>query len=209
MTDPNPISLELMNSSIMPPACRCRRIATTGAREQSRGHSAHIGAEVVIHYRWHPLHGRRLRRHYSERRAIGEVVHVEVSPGVVTIVPGWMLDPVVCARMGFGAPRVAVSALAELHDLLTNLGFRQSSATDVAEETRHEAVLTPPNPSLAPAESLTRNSSCWVRCEMAAAWWWRTMCRRLGRPCGEVRAWSRTSSWSSGLGRVARVGYAL
>ena len=61
---------------------------------------------MVVHYRWHPLHGRRLRRHYSERRANGEVVHVEVAPGIVTVVAGWMLDPAACAKLSFGTPRV-------------------------------------------------------------------------------------------------------
>ena len=51
----------------------------TGARGQSRGHSAHIGAEVVVHYRWHPLYGRCLRRHCSKKSASGEVVHVEAA----------------------------------------------------------------------------------------------------------------------------------
>jgi hypothetical protein len=111
---------------------------------------------VVVHYRWHPLHGRRLRRHYSERRANGEVVHVESAPGIVTVVPGWMLDPAACARLGFGAPRVAVSALAELHHLLVSLGFRRSSTTDVVQETRHEAVPTAADDSPASAEPVAR-----------------------------------------------------
>ena len=82
----------------------------------------------------------------------GEVVHVEAAPGIVTVVAGWMLDPAACAAMGFGAPRVAIAALLDLHHLLTALGFRRSSATDVAQETRHEAVPTPADPSPAPAE---------------------------------------------------------
>jgi hypothetical protein len=82
------------------------------------GHSAHVGQEVVVHYRWHPLFGRRVRRHYGEQRASGEVVHVEAAPGVVTVVAAWMLDPVACAEMEIGAPRVALAALAELHHLL-------------------------------------------------------------------------------------------
>ncbi len=63
-----------------------------------------------------------------------------------------MLDPVACTRLGFGAPRVAITALADLHHLLTALGFRRSSATGVAQETRHEAVPTPADPRPAPAE---------------------------------------------------------
>jgi hypothetical protein len=65
-----------------------------------------------------------LRRQYSERRVNGEVVHVEAAPGIVTVVASWMLDPAVCAGLGFGAPRVAIAALVDLHDLLTILGFR-------------------------------------------------------------------------------------
>src|SRR4051794_13123547 len=150
--DPDPISLEMMNSSIMPPACRLRqRVRSSGSR-QSRGHSAHIGAEVVVHYRWHPLHGRSLRRQYSERRADGGGVHVEAAPRIVIVVPRLMLDPAACAGLGFGAPRVAVAALVDLHDLLNILGFLRGSTTDVVQETRHEAVPTPIDPSPAPAE---------------------------------------------------------
>ena len=50
-----------------------------------------------------------------------------VAPGVVIRVAAWMLDSAVCAGMTFGAPRVTVSALAELHQLLIEHGFRQSS----------------------------------------------------------------------------------
>ena len=88
------------------------------------GHSAHIGQEVVVHYRWHALYGRQLRRHRGERRAGGDVIHVEVAPGVVTMVAAWMLDAVACADMEIGTPRVVVPALADLHRLLATLGFR-------------------------------------------------------------------------------------
>src|SRR5215203_2030324 len=92
---------------------------------QSCCHSAHVGQEVEVHYRWHALYGRRVRRQYLERRAGGEVVHVEVAPGIVIVVAAWMLDPAACAGMELGAPRVAVSALAELHRLLIEHGFRR------------------------------------------------------------------------------------
>src|SRR3954447_19723164 len=39
----------------------------------SRVHSAHIGHEVEVHYRWHPLYGRRFRVQHSEQRASGRV----------------------------------------------------------------------------------------------------------------------------------------
>jgi hypothetical protein len=86
----------------------------------------------VVHYRWHPLHGRRVRRHYSEHRASGELVHIEAAPGVVTAIQAWMLDPVVCAGMSIGFPRVTVPALIDLHDLLTAQGFRICSQTERA-----------------------------------------------------------------------------
>ena len=100
------------------------------AERQSPGHSAHVGQEVEVHYRWHPLYGRRVRRQYSEQRAAGRFVHVEAAPGVVTVVAAWMLDPVACAGMEIGAPRVAVSALVDLHHLLIERGFRRSSRGD-------------------------------------------------------------------------------
>ena len=38
--------------------------------------------------------------------------------GVVVSMAGWMLDPVICAGMTFGGPRVDLSALIELERLL-------------------------------------------------------------------------------------------
>src|SRR4030088_576125 len=99
-------------------------------RSQSSGHSAHIGPEVEVHYRWHPLYGRRVRQHRSEQRLAGRYVYLEAAPGVVTVVAAWMLDPVACTAMSIGAPRVAVSALIDLHHLLIERGFRRSSRDD-------------------------------------------------------------------------------
>ena len=110
-------------------------------RERSRGHSAHVGQEVEVCYRWHAHYGRRVRRHYVERRAGGEVVYVEVAPGVVIVVAAWMLDAAACAGMALGTPRVAISALVELHRLLIEGGFRRSSldeSTIVQEEQDEE-----------------------------------------------------------------------
>ncbi|EQD62922.1 hypothetical protein B2A_02620, partial [mine drainage metagenome] len=70
----------------------CGRRARRGVPEPSRSHSAHIGQEIEVHYRWHPFYGRRVRAHYSEQRASGRIVHVEIEPGVVTVLPDWMLD---------------------------------------------------------------------------------------------------------------------
>ena len=62
-------------------------------------------------------------------------------PGVVIVVAAWMLDPAACAGMELGAPRVAVSALAELHQLLTERGFRRSSRDDpIVQEEQYEEL---------------------------------------------------------------------
>src|ERR1700676_666494 len=97
-------------------------------RAQSRGHSAHIGQDFGIHYRWHPLCGQSARRIQIERRATGELVHVELTPGVVTILPVWKLDAVYCAGLKVGAPQVSLAALCALHELLIACESRLVSA---------------------------------------------------------------------------------
>ena len=93
-------------------------------------HSAQIGQEVQVYYRWHPLHARHVKLCGTEQRATGRVVYVEAAPGVVTLVAAWMLDPVICAGMQIGAPRVSVAALVDVHQLLVERGLRASSAGD-------------------------------------------------------------------------------
>jgi hypothetical protein len=44
---------------------RIHRTAMIFGRELLRGHSAHINREVEVHYRWHALHGRKVRQHYA------------------------------------------------------------------------------------------------------------------------------------------------
>jgi hypothetical protein len=121
---------------------RSQRTDNFSGQWQTPGHSAHIGQEVEVHYRWHALYGRRLRRQYVERRAGGDVVHVEVTPGVVIVVAAWMLDRAACAGMSLGAPRVKLAALAELHQLLVERGFRRSSRDDptIVQEEQHEEL---------------------------------------------------------------------
>lgn len=54
-----------------------RRIARISCPAQSTEHSAHIGEEVEIHYRWHALYGRFVRRYYGEQRRGSDLVVVE------------------------------------------------------------------------------------------------------------------------------------
>src|SRR5438552_3891 len=62
------------------------------------------------------------------------------SPRVLIMVAAWMLDPADCAGMALGAPRVTLAAPAELHQLLTERGFRRSSRDDptIVQEQQHE-----------------------------------------------------------------------
>jgi len=75
-------------------------------------------------------------------------------PGVVTAIAAWMLDPVACTGMAIGAPRVAVSALVDLHHLLIERGFRRSSRGDpnIVHGERHEEPAHTGLPSAAPRQ---------------------------------------------------------
>jgi hypothetical protein len=93
-------------------------------------HSAHVGDELEIHYRWHPLYGQKVRYRDSERRGPAGVVHVDDGSGLVTMVAAWMLDPGACAGMKLGEPRVSVAALRELHHRQAERGLRMNSSND-------------------------------------------------------------------------------
>jgi hypothetical protein len=55
---------------------------------------------------------------------------VDDGSGIVTMVPAWMLDPVVCMGMKLGEPQVSVAALRELHLRLVERGLRGDSSND-------------------------------------------------------------------------------
>jgi hypothetical protein len=105
--------------------------ATGSSRGQGRspGHSARVGHEVEVHYRWHALYRRQVRCQRREQRVAGPL-YLETAPGVVIVAAAWILDPAACAGMGFGAPRVAQAALVEFHHLLIAQGFRRSAQDD-------------------------------------------------------------------------------
>ena len=108
------------------------------------GHSAHVGQEVEVHYRWHPYFGRWLRCENSEERANDRIIHLVVAPGHVITAPAWMIDPVVCAEMDLGAPRVSLAALLKLHKLLIERRFQRGSPDGFTiAETQHEDPATP------------------------------------------------------------------
>jgi hypothetical protein len=98
----------------------------------------------VIHYRWHPLHGQRVRRIQSERRASGELVHVELTPRAVTILPAWKLDAIYCAGLKIGTPQVSLAALRTLRELLIACESRLVSADGniVTQEAQDGSAVT-------------------------------------------------------------------
>ena len=81
-----------------------------------------------------------MRRIQSERRASGELVHVELTPDAVTILPAWKLDAVYCAGLKVGAPQVSLAALRTLRELLIACESRLVSADGniVTQETQDQ-----------------------------------------------------------------------
>jgi hypothetical protein len=72
-----------------------------------------------------------LRIERVDQRRSGQFVHVEVLPGVFTVVAAWMLDASACAGMDLGVPHVSRAALSDLDDLLMRRGLRRSSSGDI------------------------------------------------------------------------------
>ncbi len=55
-------------------------------------------------------------------------MHVELAPGVVTVLPAWKLDAVYCAGLRVGTPQVSLTALCALRELLIACESRLVSA---------------------------------------------------------------------------------
>jgi len=87
---------------------------------------------LEIQYRWHPYFGRKVSVRRVEQRATGQFLKVLGPTGVVVSIAGWMLDPVVCAAMAMGAPRVDLAALVELKRLLIGASKPTHCRSDVA-----------------------------------------------------------------------------
>jgi hypothetical protein len=93
-------------------------------------HSAHIGQEIEVQYRWHPLFRRRVKVRDVEQRSGGRIVHIDAGDGAVKVIAEWMLDAAACSAMRLGEPRVSVVALSNLHQLLINVHLRGNSPDD-------------------------------------------------------------------------------
>src|SRR5207248_2460728 len=106
-------------------------------------HSAYRSQSVVVHYRWHPLHGQRLRVRQRLGRRGEQIVHLEVRSDVSWEIPVWMCDASICAAMSIGSPQISIEALNELRSTLTNhLSDHGSSDSSKGEESRDDRTIT-------------------------------------------------------------------
>jgi hypothetical protein len=108
-------------------------------------HSAHVGQEIEVHYRWHPYFGCTVSIRRVEQWATGLFFKVQGPAGVVVSMAAWMLDPVTCAGMTIGTPQVDRAALIELDQLLIDKSRNRRSPIDAAivQEECHEDRQSP------------------------------------------------------------------
>jgi hypothetical protein len=93
-------------------------------------HSAHVGHELEVHYRWHPYFRRKVLVRRVEQRAIGQFVQVEGPTGIIISIAAWMFDPVACATMVVGVPCVDLATLLALKQVLIGAGPPRDPPSD-------------------------------------------------------------------------------
>ena len=86
---------------------------------------------MEVHYGYHPYFGRKVLVRRVEQRATGQFLMVQEPAGIVVSIAGWMLDPVICAAMTIGPPRVDLAALSELRRQLMGVSNPTHSRIDV------------------------------------------------------------------------------
>ena len=74
--------------------------------------------------------------------------------GVVVSMRGWMLDPVICAGMTFGGPRVDLAALVELQRLLIG-ATEPAQCRRILRSFRRKAMQSPKASVVEPTRQLT------------------------------------------------------
>lgn len=111
---------------VLPASCRrcwarIRSAATcscSAAAAEITRHSTYRSQFVVAHYRWHPLHGERLRVQQRLDKHGQQVLHLEVHSDVSWELPAWMCDASVCGSMSMGEPQISLEALYGLRSAL-------------------------------------------------------------------------------------------
>ncbi len=122
------------------------RSSSSGRSGQTGHHSAYEPVLTTGEYPWHPLSGRRLRVREGGRRGRFDIVLVEDQPGRLRELPRWMCDPVACAGMDIGPPRVALDALLKLASVLQEMSGRRRSGPSSGRSSSQE-VPSAPTPS--------------------------------------------------------------
>jgi hypothetical protein len=120
---------------------RCRPRTTASRGRRSTRHSTYRSQFVVVHYRWHPLHGQRLRVRQRLGKHGQQILHLEVRSDVSWEVPAWMCDASMCATMSIGPPQASLEALYDLRSALVEhfpSPDRGSSDSPDEEESRDD-----------------------------------------------------------------------
>jgi len=121
------------------------RYETTIRQKVDTVHSAHVGQDLEVHYRWHPCFGSKVHLRQVQEWADGRYVRVQIPTGAVVLMPSWMLDPLACAAMTAGPPKVDWAALIELKRLLIDVRLNKVSPPEAAivQEDRNEDSESP------------------------------------------------------------------
>jgi len=107
----------------------CLFLPTSG---DNNCHSTYRFGTVIIAYRWHPLHGKRLPVVRRRGRRGTEVIDVLIRQGVSRELPAWMTDEAACRVMSQGPPQISVGALMELRAVLS-LGSPTASPAESSD----------------------------------------------------------------------------
>jgi len=151
----------------------------------------------VIHYRWHPLHGREVLVGVDDRYPGAVRCFADGAFERFSLVPVWMLDESRCARMELSTEaRVAWQALAELKRLLDDA--QPAAALDERSLAGRDAGHETTNPPSSAGTGISSSSAAGL--EIAASGVPRgaravagapDQARRAARPCGRTRRGGR------------------
>src|SRR5262249_9562408 len=97
-------------------------------------HTAHEPSLARICYRYHPFFGHEVRVVRRFRRLAADSLIVALDDGLQIAIPPWMLDARACEALVVApAPRIALTALRQLRDLLDAQTLETGPASSYAE----------------------------------------------------------------------------
>ena len=121
--------------------CRCASSRYLG----NTSHTTHIAGPGKVHYRHHPLFGQEVEIFRRHRQGAVHGVMVGLADGTRGLIPEWMLDSTICSMVvDQDTPRVAISALCVLRELLDTVGSGSRSASS-AQGGSHDAETAKPS----------------------------------------------------------------